>query len=166
MKMRLLFALCVLLLPLSTNALAAEQQIAPEKRAQIEKLLEITGALKLGQQLSSAIVTQMTNALRATHPNVPQKALDLLPEIVNGVIAENMGSLKEMTIHIYDEHLTLEDVKGLNQFYSSDLGRKIVKVLPVVLAESIAAGQKWGQALGPEVARRIQARFQKENISL
>jgi len=166
MKVRLSLALFALLLSISTNGLAADQQIAPEKRAEIEKLLELTGSLKLGQQFASVIVTQMTNVLRQTHPDVSQKALDLLPGIVNGVIADNMGSPKEMTIHIYDEHLTLEDVKGLNQFYSSDLGRKVIKVLPVVLAESLAAGEKWGQALGPEVARRIRERFQKENIAL
>jgi hypothetical protein len=69
-------------------------------------------------------------------------------------------------IHSYDDNLTLEDVKELNQFHASDLGRKVIKVLPGVLAQSIAAGQKWGQSMAPEIARRIQARLKKENISL
>ena len=166
MKMRLSFVLLAVLLSISVNALADGQQVSPEKRAEIEKMLEITGALKLGQQFSSAMIAQMTSNLRAAHANVPQKALDILPEVVNGVVAENIGSLKEAIIQIYDEHLTLEDVKGLNQFYSSPLGHKVITILPGVLTESITAGQKWGQALGPEIARRIQARFQKEDISL
>lgn len=166
MKTRLSIALLAVLLSFSGSVLAGGQEISPEKRAQIEKMLEITGALKLGQQFSSAMITQMTNSLRASHGNIPQKALDVLPEIVNGVVAENIGTLKEAIIHIYDEHLTLEDVKGLNRFYSSELGRKVITILPGVLTESIAAGQQWGQGLAPEIARRIQERFQKDGISL
>jgi hypothetical protein len=164
--MRLSLALFALLLSISGNVLAEGQQIAPEKRAEIEKLLEFTGAMKLTQQFSSAMVTRVTDALRSTHPDIPQKALDILPEVVDGVISENAGSLKETIIHIYDENFTLQEVKGLNQFYSSPVGRKAAKVLPSVLAESFAAGQKWGQALAPEMTRRIEARFQKEGISL
>ncbi|HTV50641.1 MAG TPA: DUF2059 domain-containing protein [Steroidobacteraceae bacterium] len=169
MKMRRsLAALAALLLVVSTNALAQgqAQDIPPAKRAAIEKLIEITGALNLGRQLSAAMVTQLTNALRATHADIPQKALDILPDVVNGVIAENMATLRETMMHLYDQHLTLEDVQGLNQFYSTPLGRKVIKDLPSLLQESIVAGQKWGQALGPEIARRLRERFQKEGIAL
>ena len=159
-------AVLAVLLSMSANAMAAEHEISPEKRAAIEKLLEVTGALERGKQFSSVMVAQLTETLRATHANIPQKALDILPEVVNGVVADNIGTFKEAIIHIYDEHLTLEDVEGLNRFYSTDLGRKIVRTLPALMQESIVAGQKWGQALGPEIARRIQARFQKEGISL
>ena len=166
MKVRRCVALFVVLLSISANVIAAEQKVSPEKRAAIEKLLEVTGALELGQRFSSVLVTQMTNTLRATHANIPQKALDILPEVVNGVVAENIGTFKETVIQIYDEHYTLEDVEGLNQFYSTDLGRKVIRTLPLILQESMVAGQKWGQGLGPEIGRRVQARFQKEGISL
>ena len=166
MKIRPLVAVIAVLLLASANVLADNQTVSPEKRAEIAKLLETTGALQLGQQFSAAMVKQMTDALRAAHSNVPQKALDILPEVVSGVVAENIGTLKEVMIHIYDEHFTLEDVKGLNQFYATDLGRKLIKNLPVVLQEAFSAGRQWGQALGPEIAQRVQARFQKENIAL
>jgi uncharacterized protein len=166
MKMRRYLIVLAVLLSVSANVMAGGQDISPEKRAAIEQLLKATGALQIGQQLSSAMIMQLTNALRATHANVPQKALDILPEVVQSVIADNLGAFQETIIHIYDENLTLEDVKGLNQFYSTALGRKVIKVLPGVMQESIVAGQKWGQALGPEIAHRIQARFQQEGISL
>jgi uncharacterized protein len=108
------------------NIIAAEQEISPEKRAAIEKLLEVTGAVERGKLLSSVMVAQMTEILRATHANIPQKALDVLPEVVNGALADDIGTLKEAIIHIYDKNLTLEDVAGLNQFYSTDLARKVV----------------------------------------
>ena len=104
-------------------------RILPQRSGpELEKLLELTGALQLGAAiLCCHDVTQMINALRSAHTNVPKKALDILPEVVNGVVAEHIESLKEAILHIYDEHLTLEDVRGLNQFYSTELGRKVVK---------------------------------------
>ena len=148
------------------HAMAEVQEVSAEKRAAIDKLLETTGALQLGQQFSTAIVKQLADTLRATHANVPQKALDVLPEVVNGVITENLPAFKELMIQIYDAHFTLQELEGLNDFYATELGRKVIQVLPLVLQEGMAAGQQWGQALGPEVARRIKARFVKEGIKL
>jgi uncharacterized protein len=165
MKMLRPLAMLALLLSAAPHALA-DATVSPEKRAAIEKLLELTGALKLGQQMSSMIVTQMTSALRAARPDVPAKALDVLPEVVNEVIAENVGSFKEVIVHIYDEHFSLEEVRGLNEFYASELGRKVVTELPAVLQESMTAGQQWGHSIAPQIVQRARARLKKENIEL
>jgi uncharacterized protein len=153
------------LLAFSISA-ASAQDVNAETRAEVEKLLQTTGALRLGQQFSTAMVAQLANALRSTHANIPQKALDVLPQEVNAVLSENIPLLNEIMVHIYARHFTLDELKGLNQFYATDLGRKVIGTLPSVLQESMAAGQKWGQSLGPEIGRRIQDRFKKEGISL
>lgn len=166
MKMLRSLAILAWLLSAAPNALADATDVSPEKRAAIEKLLELTGALKLGQQMSSMVVTQMTGALRAARPDLPAKALDLLPEVVNGVIAENVGSFKEVVVHIYDQHFSLEEVQGLNEFYASELGRKVIQALPAVLQESMTAGQQWGESIAPQIVQRVKARLKKENIEL
>ncbi len=145
---------------------AAGQDVSAEKRAEIEKLLQTTGAMKLGQQFGAAMVAQLAKTLGATNPKVPQKALDVLPDEVNAVISKNIASLTEAMVHIYARHFTVEELQGLNKFYATELGRKVVGTLPTVLQESMAAGQQWGQSLGPEIGRRVQARFKKEGIAL
>lgn len=166
MRLRHAVVAAAMLLSVSGAVLADGPQIPAQKRAEIEKLLKVTGTLELSQRLSTVMVAQLTSVLRAAHPNIPQKALDALPEVVNGVIAEHMGAFKESVVQIYDEHLTLEELKGLNQFYATDLGRRVLKVLPAIVQESMVAGQKWGQSLGPEIAQRLRERFQKENVAL
>jgi len=166
MRIPCCLAVLAVLLSAPMHALAEGAEVSAEKRAAIDQLLETTGALQLGQQLSAAIIKELADTLRATHANVPQKALDVLPEVVDGVITENLPAFKELLIHIYDAHFTLQELQGLNDFYATELGRKLIQVLPVVLREGMAAGQQWGQALGPEVARRIKARFVKEGIAL
>lgn len=145
---------------------ASDQNVSTEKKAEIEKLLQATNALHLGQQFSTDMVTHLTKTLRTKHTNVPQKALDILPEEINAVISENIPALKKILVNIYAQHFTLDELKELNQFYSTNLGRKIISTLPSVLQELMAAGKKWGPTLAPEIERRIQARFKKENITL
>lgn len=165
MKTRIVTLLVAALL-VATLIPADAQEVAPAKKAEIEKLLETTGALKLGQQLSSVMVAQLTNELRAARPDIPQKALDVLPEEVDGVLADNLPAFEEVVVRIYDRHFTLEELREINRFYASKIGRKVVGELPSVMQESVAAGQKWGQSLGPEISRRLRARFAKENIPL
>lgn len=167
MKTRLSVAVMALLLMLvPVTGLADAPQVSPEKRAAIEKLMETTGALKIGQQLSAAVINELTDTLRKTHPNIPAKTLDMIPEAVNDVVADNIDTLKEVIIHIYDQHFTLEDLQGLNAFYLSDLGQKVVKSLPAVLQESLAAGRQWGEALGPQIVQRVKGRLKEQHIEL
>lgn len=145
---------------------AAAQDIAPGKRADIEKLLEMTGVMKLGQALSQAMVAQLTAAVRATNPDIPDKLMDALPEEVNAVLAENTPAFVAMAVRLYDKHYTAEDVKALIAFYSTPIGRKVIAVTPSLAQESMQVGIQWGQSLGPEIDRRIRARFKKEGVKL
>lgn len=38
--------------------------------------------------------------------------------------------------------------------------------MPLLLQESMYRGQQWGQALGPEVQRRVIERFKAEGVDL
>lgn len=166
MKARFVLLFSAVLLATAALGPASAQEISAAKKTEIDKLLQLTHALQLGQQMSSAIVKQITNQLHVTRPDIPQKALDVIPEEVDSIIAENMPAFKKIVIGIYARHFTLKDLKGLNRFYSSDLGRKVVGQMPAVLQESVLAGQQWGRSLAPEIQRRLRARFKQENVAL
>lgn len=139
---------------------------SPEKRAHIEQLMEMTHALELGKQMSSIIVAQMTHVIKATNPRIPQELLDVLPAIVDDVVAENMPSLKERSIALYDKYFSDDEVTQMIQFYSTDLGKKTIRVMPSLMRESMMNGQQWGQSLTPEVMRRVRERFKKAGVDL
>jgi hypothetical protein len=52
------------------------------------------------------------------------------------------------------------------RFYSTDLGKKTIRVMPALMQESMAAGQQWGQALGPQIEERVKARLKKEGVAI
>lgn len=151
---------------LAASCPALAQDVAPDKRADIERLLEMTGVLKLGQTLSQMMVAQLAEAVRAANPGIPDKLMQALPEEVNAVLVENTPAFVAMAVRVYDKYYTAADVKALIAFYSTPIGRKVIAVTPSLSQESMQIGMQWGQSLGPEIDRRIRARFRKEGVKL
>lgn len=165
MKKLLLIAVGALL-SLNINLSSAAESLTPEKKADIERLLDMTGAMALSQQMSSLMIGELTKLIRQARPDIPKELLDTLPTIVNSVIKENIETLKQMTIFIYNKHFSHDETKQMIAFYSTDLGKKTIRIMPTLMQESMIAGQQWGKDLMPEVERRLRARFKKEGVEL
>lgn len=152
----------LLVLVLALPAPGYSDDLSAEKSADIERLLEMTGALAIGQQMSAAVVGQMTQALRHTRPDMPQRVLDVLADEVNAVIGENLAGLKDLMIPLYHKHFTRSEIEEMIRFYSTGLGQKVIRVMPMLVSESMQAGQQWGQTLSPLIEQRIKARLKSE----
>lgn len=144
----------------------AADDLTPQKRADIERLLEMTGATKIGRQMAALSAAHMTQSLRQSHPQIPPRALDFLPEEVAAVFDANVGAFLSAMIPVYHRYFTAEEIKGMIAFYSTDLGRKAISAMPGLMSESMTVGQQWGQSLGPAIAERVRARLKKEGIDL
>ena len=138
---------------------AAAQQ-APNKRADIERLLELTQAQVLSQQLSQSMSAQMVNIVRASNPNVPEEMLTALSQSVDSVIEENLPSLLQELVGIYEKHYSHDDVRALLEFYSTAVGRRVIEAQPAISQESAIIGQSWGMSLRPQIQQRIQQSLQ------
>ena len=146
MKKSILAALALALLcagPAMPQAAGSEA-----KRQDIRKLMELTGAAKVGQQIAA----QMIPMFKQGNPQVPQKFWD-------DVMKEfDTKSMIDLIVPIYDKHLTHDDVKGLIAFYQSPLGRKMTSVMPQIAQESMQVGQQWGM----QIAQRVQKRLEEQ----
>lgn len=153
-------ALCI-----SCNSARAED-LTREKRADIERLLSMTGSLSLGKQMASAITVSMVQSLKHSRPDIPEKALDVLPAEIIATFDENIGSLKDEMIPLYHRHFSAAEIKGLINFYSTDLGQKAIKTMPVLMQEGMLVGQRWGQSLAPKIKQRVAAKLKQQGVKL
>ena len=142
----------------------AQDEVTVEEKAAISRLLEMTGAIDIGLTLSESMVQQMTDLLRQTDPDIPERAFTILEEEVNAIIREETGALYEMLYPIYARHLTLSEVNGLISFYETPLGSKVVSTLPLIVQESMLAGQQWGEFLAANLGPRLMKRFEEAGI--
>ncbi len=141
-----------LVLALTAPALAgAATDIAPDKEADIEKLLDITDSLDMGQQVVDQLFAMQQSVQRA----VPQ-------EVWDEIRAElDMTRIRPVIVAIWARHFSHDDIRGLIEFYESPLGRKLVETQPAVMQESMAAGELWAR----QVLERIRTRLAQKGYA-
>ncbi len=162
MKNNILSILVLIVLSFSSTAFAEE--LTPAKKADIEKLLKVTGSLKIASIFGNAVTTQMFAALKQTRQDIPEKTVDIISEETSKVINENISSLIDPMITIYADNLKHDEIKGLITFYETPLGRKTIEVMPVMAQEGMKVGQEWGRNLAPQLIKRIDERLKKEKL--
>jgi uncharacterized protein len=148
---------------------ARADELTEAKRQDVLRLLDLTGAFRIGQLFSSTIVRQMTDALRSARPDIPTDVMDILPKAVDEVIAAEMtaaGGFADLVVDVYQRHFTHEDVRGLIAFYETPLGRKLSAELPAMTQESMQAGMKWGVSIAPKIQERVKQRFRERGVDL
>ncbi|MGD9135048.1 MAG: DUF2059 domain-containing protein [Desulfobacterales bacterium] len=154
---------CLLVTP------AVADSINPAKKADIEKLIRITGPPDVTRQTSDFFIRQFSQTIRASRPDLPAKTYRILSEEINKVVDEHMttrGGFLDMVVPIYAKHFTHKEIKALLKFYQTDLGRKTIKVWPLILQESMLLAQDWWKSLSPVIRKRVNNRFKNEGIEL
>jgi HEAT repeat protein len=74
---------------------ARADELTAAKRQDVLRLLDLTGAFRIGQIFGSAIVRQMNDALRSARPDIPSDVMDILPKAVDEVIAWLVAALDD-----------------------------------------------------------------------
>ena len=154
---------CLLVTP------AVAEKINPAKRADIEKLIRITGPPDVTQQTSHFFIRQFSQTIKTSRPDLPAKTYQILSDEINKVVDEHMtakGGFLDRVVPIYAKHFNHAEIKGLLKFYQTDLGQKTIKVWPLILQESMLLAQDWWKALAPLIKDRVNNRFKKEGIEL
>ena len=143
---------------------AGAQTVDPAYRAEVMKLLEVTGAAKLGAQSAAAVADPLISALGGPG-QLPAPAIAIIRDTLNQTFERafsDTGGLMSEIVAVYAKHLTIEEVRGLTAFYQTDLGKKVTGVMPLVLQESSAAGQRWVATQMPAILDALEDRLKKE----
>jgi len=150
-------------------AAAGAEQIDPAKRADIEKLIRITGPPDVTRQTSHFFIRQFSQTIKASRPDLPAKTYQILSEEIKKVVDEHMtarGGFLDMVVPIYARYFDHREIKELLKFYQTDLGKKAIKVWPLILQESMLLAQDWWKSLTPLIKDKVNERFKKEGIEL
>jgi len=141
--------------------LAYCEQPDEKYNALVDEALELTGGLAVAGQISDLFIGEFIKALKRGKEKVPEEVVAVVQEEVRNIIGESIasGEFQALLYPIYAEHISRKDLKAMIRFYKSKAGKRIVATLPVVAQESMAAGQAWGKALGPEVSKRIREKL-------
>ena len=142
----------------------AQENIEPEKRTAITKMLEMTGAMNLAVQFSDGFIKQINQQFRQSNPGTPARTYEIIEEEVHKAVEDNLPDLLERAIRIYDRYFTLAELNDMIAFYETPSGRRSIEVLPELVQESMIMGQAWAQTITPAMTQRIQQRLADEGL--
>ena len=140
-----------------------------EKTYLMDRLLEQSGqtAEAVGMQMASVSVQQMFTSLQTINPNIDQKILDIMEDVVVDVIREELVVKKgyvKMMYPIYDKYFTQDDLKQMLKYNSTPIGKKTIKVMPMIMQEAIQASQAFTKTLDPMIMQRLAAKLKEEGM--
>ncbi|MDR1388860.1 MAG: DUF2059 domain-containing protein [Treponema sp.] len=115
------------------------------KNDDILKLLRVSGSDKLANQVMNAMIPQF----RQLVPDIPDEFWIKFNEKLN------VDDLLYACIPAYDKFYTHDEIKQLIAFYESSLGKKMVEVTPLLVQETMAIGQKWGEKLSQDIVDEL-----------
>ncbi|MEA2906338.1 MAG: uncharacterized protein QOI12_3725 [Alphaproteobacteria bacterium] len=129
---------------------------------------ELVVTMKLADQfraLLPIILQNLKPAITQNRTDVERDFDTILPLLLEGMNAR-LDDLTEQTAGIYARHFTADELHALTAFYRAPVGQKFLDKLPAVTQESMAMGQKWGQAIAAELQGRIVEELRKRGHKL
>lgn len=146
---------------------ALAEDLTDAKSGDIRHLMEVTGSANIARQFAAASSHGIFQALKASRPEVPDRALEVMDRELMALFSEKMtapGGLVDQVIPVYHRYFTHDEIRELLAFYQTPVGKKSIKVLPQVVNESMVAGRRWGETLGPEIETRVRAALEREGL--
>jgi hypothetical protein len=141
--------------------------VDPAVRADIEKLMTMTGQAQTGEQMATMFSNAFLNGFKQSQQVVPPRVIEIVREVVSTELVRglNESGMKDKQIALYAKYFTHAEVKGLITFYESDLGRKTIANMPDLLREGAAIGEEWAKSAMPGVMKALEARLKAEGFA-
>lgn len=153
---------CLLAVGVVGNGAFADEEKAPatEKRAAIERLMELSKAADMGTQMGQLLAQQIMQTSGAE----ADEAAARRQEIVATAIGEAMGEFMDEVIPLYEKYFTHEEILGIIAFYESPIGTKSIEVMPQLMAETMQVGQRWAMTVMPKIQEKVSEQMREEGL--
>jgi Uncharacterized protein conserved in bacteria (DUF2059). len=148
---------------------SASEPLTEAKKANIKKLLELTGVRAIPEQLANSTVQSMSGGIRQLDPKFPDRGFLIMRDaILSGLNAkvDSAGGLLDQVTQVYHNHFTANEIAEILKFYESPTGKKVIGQQGKVNSETFQVAMRWADAMGAELDQRIDAALKKENIKL
>lgn len=147
-------------------AVFAEEQAgpSPELRADIERLMELTGAYdtEMTEQMGSMIAQQTAQMVGADNPEAVRRCAEIAVKAVGEMFSD--GDFKEEMNAIYAKYFSHEDIRQMIAFYETPVGSKSIEVMPELMSESMQVTMRWIAKINPVVQERVTKQLREEGL--
>lgn len=156
----------------STTARAnveAPQTATTAQQDAVRDLLSAMNGTEIGPLVTRTAFNAVANTLASRNPELSPRVLEIAREAVDavyGVAYADIDSHARLLAPVYLEHFTLDEIRGLTDFYRSPLGRKTIEKLPAVYEQSIEVSTRWAASLEPQLQSELTERLAAEGYDI
>jgi hypothetical protein len=131
------------------------EDIPAQRLALAAKLVDLTGTARLFDQLLPNIADQAKNSFIRANPQMQLGIISVVDKIAVQLVSRR-PELDNYLARVWASGFTDEELQGLVDFYSSDLGSKYAVALPQLLAVQTAAAEEWAKSVNVELTQKVQ----------
>lgn len=125
-----------------------------EYYADFVKFFEVSGS----EDTQKAVFKQMFEQFKKM-PNVKTENIDKAQKLMD----EALKDLNKQLFPVYKKHLSRKDLKELIKLYQTPIGKKLVKVQPLIVKDSYQIGMQFGQNFAPKLIATLTAEPKTDN---
>ncbi len=141
---------CVLAVALAWPGAALPQSASPETMAAARELIAASNAADQMKNIVPLFMQQMKPAIAQGRPEV-ERAYDAAMPLVLEAMNSHIDAFIEAAATIYARNFTVDELRQITAFYRQPVGQKLLQKLPIVMQESLALGQQFGQIIASDL---------------
>jgi len=118
-------------------------------KSTLKTLLEVAGT----EATFQVAVKQMFEMFKQQKTEVPT---EVWTDFEKEFSQTSMDDLVDMMVPIYQRHMTEDELKSIIRFYQTPAGKKYAEKTPMIMQESMQAGQEWGMRIGQSFQEKLK----------
>jgi uncharacterized protein len=156
----------ILLLSMATCPLLAQSD-SPASREDVVRLFDVMNIRDQMHMVMESVAkqqrTMIRESIRKGSPQISEEELARMDQLTSDMMKDLPieGMIDDM-IPVYQKHLTRADVDAMSTFYSSPTGKKLLREMPAMTAESMQAAGPRIQALMDKIMDRAEKMAREE----
>ena len=139
---------------------ARAQTPAPDAMTAARELVTTMNAADQFKALLPIILKNLKPAIVQGRPEVDRDYDTIMPILLGGMAARVNEIVDEITA-LYARTFSADELREVTAFYHGPVGQKFLQKQPVIMQESMAIGQKFGQSVAAEMQSRIVEELRK-----
>jgi uncharacterized protein len=133
-----------------------ETELSPETQELALKLVQLSGAARMFDEVLPMIADQTKNAFIRANPDMQLGIISVVDQIAVSLVSRR-PELDNYLARVWASGFTNDEMEDLIAFYESDTGKKFGATLPRLLAVQAAAAQEWGKSVTAEMQEKVTA---------
>jgi hypothetical protein len=130
----------------------ATPTVAQDKRALIEKLMEVSNISGQIQSGTQGVTAQIMTQIKKNNPTIPEDVSAYVQEKIENKLSTILATIvNQLGYQVYSENLSTDELQSVIDFYSSETGQKLVKKLPILIQKTTTQLPEYLKGVGPKI---------------